>query len=290
MRLRFRLWTLFLAIALVAGGLAIVRHYERRVALNNELRRSFVVLLEDQLANPLEAVHFLDFMERRSRAPTLRRDLTLSVVQLDENHAIDVGPAQRVLARVGSLKSLHSIDLLSIPIDEPALDALRQLPKLRRIDFGTGSSDAQIRACLTSLPQLTSLDLSYSEISDETGVALAGLHDLEDLDLERTAIGHRTCRALSQLPRLKGLNLNGCTKLTSDAIALLAASQSLEGITLWDTACDDEALVALAAIPSLKQVSLYETAHTTPLGVARFKLLRPDVKVIRPPQPQDEMQ
>jgi hypothetical protein len=287
--LRFRLWTLFLAIALLAGGLAVVRRLERKVALNNDLRRSFTVLLEDQVVRPEESVHFLEAMSRRSRAPTLRRDLSLAVVELQEDQVIDVGHAQRDLARASALQSLRGIDLASIPIDKPVRQALWKLPELRWLHVGVGSSDEQIRACLPGLTHLTRIDLSNSQISDETGAAFADLQGLEDIGLERTAIGHRTCLALGQLPRLRGLSLNGCKKLTSDSIALLAASQSLERIMLWDTACNDEALIALAAIPSLRQVSLYEATRTTPLGAQRFKLLRPDVQVVRPPQPQDEL-
>jgi hypothetical protein len=270
--LRFRLWTLFLAIALLAGGLAVVRRLERKVALNNELRGLFEVYLEDDQIAPDEWY---------IRPPSVRRDVLFDVVEMHEIPGeIDVPRARRALARIGSFRSLRRIELPSIPIDESLLETLQQLPELRELTIGPGSSDRQIRSCLESLSQLTSLDLSYSQMSDETGASLSHLTDLETLELSQTQVAHRTARVLGQLPHLKRVSLDGCHKLSGQSIAELAHSQSLETIVLWDTPCDDDALLTLAAIPTLQMVSLHEATPTTSLGVARFKLLRPDVKVL----------
>jgi hypothetical protein len=280
--IRFRLWTLFLAIGVLAVGLAVVRWLERKVALNNELRRSYTVVLEDQIVSP----NVDGDTTYRGLVPSLRRDLTFAVVELHEadfagegEGALDAIEARRALAKVGSLHTIQRIDLTSVPIDEPSLRALTQLPALRALRIGLGSSDRQIRDCLQSLPQLAVLDLSHSQISDETGSLLAQHPELESLDLTQTAIAQRTADALAEMPQLKTLRLDGCPKLSAAAIAQLARSKSLEAISVWDTLCDDEALVALAAIPTLKEVSAFDATRTTSLGVDRLKLLRPDVKV-----------
>ena len=174
--------------------------------------------------------------------------------------------ALQVLGNLTQLKSLQLGDKYLTDRDLAFLKPLHDLTWLRLNGKSKGLHGSGF-GVLSPLTHLTSLDLDGSGIEDETMAPIGKLVALEDLDLSRTWITGKGLASLASLSRLKKLQLNGCGRLQSSSLEVLAKIPHLEVLLLNDYPLDNHAIESLKKLTSLRQ--LYVDTSGVPISAFR---------------------
>jgi internalin A len=169
------------------------------------------------------------------------------------------------LQLLNHLTSLESLDIGFAQVTDSGIAQLA-LPKLKELSIGGNKlTDAGLQA-LRQLPSLTSLDLSGAQRTDsglwsvsltESGLdAIATLKDLRQLRLNGETISVRGLERLKGLSRLERLDLQGCTRVTDDALPLLEAFSGLRVVDVTASAMTEKSVTALRkAKPALQVIA-----------------------------------
>jgi internalin A len=168
------------------------------------------------------------------------------------------------LEHAASVPTLTALDAGYAQVTDVGLDHLASLPNLKELAIGGNKiTDAGLQS-LRYLTGLTHLDLTGMQRTDsglwsvsltELGVgAIATLRELRSLKLDGLPVSARWLERLKGLAKLERLSLQGCTRVSDDAAAVIAA---------W---------------PRLQVVDVTGTAMTEP-GVAGLRQARPGARV-----------
>jgi len=145
---------------------------------------------------------------------------------------------------------LKELDLYLTPVTDKGLEHLRDLPIERLNLTGTVVGDL-------GLEHLKNMPLALLVLR-QTGISDAGLDTLRDLPVKYLDLAK--------------------TGITDDGLIPLRNLSKVKGLDLSDTAITDQGLNHLIHIPKLSEVYLAGT-QVTEAGLARFKAVRPDVRV-----------
>jgi len=118
------------------------------------------------------------------------------------------------------------------------------LERVERIKYTGGDGKPATRNRSIGAPNITDAGLEY----------IAGLPKLAFIAVSKSKVTDRSCRLLSE-------------------------SKALETIGLDETQVTDRGLFILARVPTLKCVCV-RRARVTEQGVAKFRIVRPDVQVL----------
>lgn len=161
-------------------------------------------------------------------------------------------PADRLQALRGA-RSLESLGLRAVALDDDDLEAIAGLPALGVLDLAdTPVTEAGV-SMLGELPALRELYLGGSAVQ---GAGLARFEALTLLELTGCPLTDSGLGAIAELPELRSLILRGCRELSAASFEALARLESLASLDLSDTAIDDAGLAACAALPALESLSL----------------------------------
>jgi Leucine-rich repeat (LRR) protein len=147
---------------------------------------------------------------------------------------------------LASVPSLEAVDLGFAQLTDVGLDPLASLPNLKELTIGGNKLTDSGLQPLRQLTSLTYLDLSGAQRTDsglwsvsltESGFdVLAMLKRLHHLRLNGLLVTSRGLEKLKTLAQLERLDLQGCQRVTDDAIPVLASFPALRLLDLTGTA------------------------------------------------------
>lgn len=162
-------------------------------------------------------------------APTL-----LQLEELDLSYAAIESPIPEWIARLPRLRALDLTGARGVVCRDlgSLIDRLAEGAELKDLSLArTGDPDRDL-AKLTRLPGLRVLDLSGSDIDGAELAALAALPILEELRLSDTELCDSDLACLKSFPALRSLSLDGCFRLSKEAIPSLGALPGLRRLNL----------------------------------------------------------
>jgi len=189
------------------------------------------------------------------------------------------------LANLSALQSLKRLTLTVNSISDINLQSIGQLTELDSLTIHSIDNKSLSEAALLqlgNLARLERLDLPLLPLSDAGIRLLAEDTQLRSLRELRCEIGDDSMELLARFPSLETLWLYG-DRLTDDGLDELANLSNLRHLHLASKRVTDKGLWKLRNYSQLKELGLpihYQTI-TTVQGVTEFRLLRPDVTVLR---------
>lgn len=160
------------------------------------------------------------------------------------------------------------------------LTGLKHLEQLRfRLKDGSGRklTDAAFKQLLPP-PNLDSLEI-IDEAHRITGTGLGRFHSLKSLILQSRAITPEGVRTIASLRELESLNLRiHQPDVDPNILDSLAASSSLNQLSLWSSVTNDEWLDSLKRLKQLQSIGLSGT-KVTAQGVAKLQKALPNCKI-----------
>ncbi len=137
-------------------------------------------------------------------------------------------------------------------------------------------SDSFVRD-LGPFPGLIDISLGGSKITEKSLPLLGQMKSLQILGLDNLG----SISDLSALKNLKleVLSLRSCS-INAKTVKQIAKFQNLRLLRLDRTPADDADLLVLAQLPRLKELDVVGCALISPKGLAAFKKLKPDCKVV----------
>lgn len=248
--------------------------------------------------NSLESLNLRGTMVRSQVFETIGALVNLRELDLSHTRITDDS-----FDKLAELRRLEALSIGSNRLDGSALEVLKLLPSLRRLDLrGVQRVDSGIWGLalnprnlerIAELTQLRELLLGGATITDVGAdrpgredaerselphlEVLASLKQIETLDLSRQPITLEEIAFLPKLPELRELNLGQCVQLGDETVKLLVALPSIEVLYLAGTALTDEGLQALTAV-ALDRLALGGEG-VTKAGVEAYQAARPTAKV-----------
>jgi hypothetical protein len=299
-RIRFRLRTLLVLMAICSGYFAIAAHERHRQALEQQAEADvraeggwvvrgkhphawFWRLWGDASTRTVTEVGLDGTLETSAVADALANFGNLRVLhwprvvyseQLDraiENspHLERLAISQSLLGRettdkIARLPRLTLLDLTMTNVTDQLLQPLAGHPSLRVLILGsTDVSNAALEPFREG--RLQGLVLSNCRISESAIESIETLRHLAWLDVSDTDVTGQFVARLAGLSKLEYLNLSG-TLVTDAALSQLASLQNLNTLHLSRTQVTDAGLTLLAGHPKLKVVSVQFT-HISDAGV-----------------------
>lgn len=166
--------------------------------------------------------------------------------------------------------AIVDVDLSDQAVDDKVVEALATLDSLSVLRLRrTAISDAQL-AKLTHL-NLRMVDLRNTNISDAGLVHLAKILSLVDIQLEKSKVTDDGIEAIKGLA-LKSFNINYCTSVSNQGLAIVAAMPSMEQLQFDYTSIDDDGMAILAAASNLKRLRI-RGVDVTGVGIAHLAKL-----------------
>jgi hypothetical protein len=180
-----------------------------------------------------------------------------------------------VLAR---LKSLESLQISRSGWDAEILDALVELPELRKldIDFPLGQHARKLQ----QLPALSHLVFTRcGQLSDADLAVLANLDKVRELTIRQSRLDPRARRRLGALQRVASLELED-VELEPQEFRHLAGLRQMRQLRLTDMKLSPQALASLATMQQLVNLTLQRCQISEEQGAAlRRALPRCDVRI-----------
>jgi hypothetical protein len=296
---------IFVAVAIVAAGFALLRAEiqqvaDERHAVNVMQTRGAEVRFETaeeagvgmvkRLARRLEArvagrdrefpcaveAHLLSYTDPDADIYTpcfvtpadlvhLKSTPLLRTLRLDGQPRI----TDSALVNLAALAGLEVLGLSGTAVTDDAFKYLAHIRELKRISLSdTSITDAAI-AHLPRWRMLQGVTLDRTKITDDGLIHLGMLTQLKYLYLDETKITDDGLIHLGKLTQLECLYLQG-TQITDVGLAHLRQLTNLQYLGLDTTLVTDEGLSSLAAMPKLKLLALRRTS-VTDAGCSRLK-------------------
>jgi internalin A len=158
----------------------------------------------------------------------LARNTSLEALDIGYVQVTDVG-----LTQLTTLTSLKELTLGGNKLTDVGLQALRQLPGLTYLDLGGA--------------QRTDSGLWSVTITDKGAQAIASLKDLRRLRLNGSSISVRSLENIRSLTKLEQLDLERCSQIDDQAIALFRELPALKILDVTGTPLSPSALEKLRA-------------------------------------------
>ncbi len=188
----------------------------------------------------------------------------------------DVPCTDAVLAEVGRLKSLRSLQIESHAITDAGLAALADLTHLERLELCGDSLSGEGLAALRDLPGLRVLELVSHNLTTAGLERTGELITLEWLTLG-APVPDAGWEAVGRLPKLRELALGRAT-ITGAAGAALARSPSLRRLKVIESTLTREGLVSLTPLATLVTLQIIASNYPAP-ALDAWLLQRPDASV-----------
>jgi uncharacterized protein (TIGR02996 family) len=166
-------------------------------------------------------------------------------------------------------------------VDDETLEHLPPLPALRELYLNNCRATRAELEWLRDFPRLRFLHMSCWDSTGDTDMTrvLAAPH-LRSLSLHGD-LSNATMEQIGRLAELRKLNL-GARYITDTGLTALRALEHLEELKINSSDLTDEALPLLARLPRLRALDLSGNgSRFSTSGIARFRILRPDVVVRR---------
>ncbi len=138
-------------------------------------------------------------------------------------------------------------------VDKRAIAALRNLPDVRALAFGTNEIEPKAWSQLASLKTLRELALIYGAFDTEALTEIAKLQSLETLGILGSGIDDEKLKLIAKLPKLKSLSL-------------------------WYMKATDGCIDTVASMTALRHFDFGGT-EITEAGVEKLMLARPDLQL-----------
>jgi Leucine Rich repeat len=149
------------------------------------------------------------------------------------------------------LSSVQSLDLgLAEQITDEGVQHIKGWKSLQQIELKATSVTDSTVELLSRLPALTDISVGYARVTDTGMSFLVRLSGLTRLTIGGNRITENGLQSLRALPRLRALDLGGQQRTDSG---------------LWQVALSAEGMAAVATLQSLESLSLAETAVTAEL-------------------------
>jgi Leucine-rich repeat (LRR) protein len=169
----------------------------------------------------------------------------------------------KTLEMLTTVPTLEALDVGFAEITDVGLDHLAVLPNLRELTIGGNKLTDLGMQILRQLSQLTYLDLSGAQRTDsglwsitltDAGLeSVSALAELRELRLNGTPVSGRGLGRLKGLDKLERLHLQGCKRIGSTAVPVLAAFARLRLLDVKDTGLTADDVAQLQkALPECK--------------------------------------
>jgi len=170
-------------------------------------------------------------------------------------------PPANIASHLAHFPRLRSLSISGLCLDD---EGLRTVGRLKRLEFlfrlpGGSISDDGV-ANLRDMPRLKCVDFRLAELGDRSLQSFARLPNLEFLNVSGNDFTDAGLAALAGHPQLKRLHIGGAQKMSSisDAgIVHLAQSPQLEELGLALTRVTPAGLKPLQKLPNLRTLSLH---------------------------------
>ncbi len=188
----------------------------------------------------------------------------------------------------GVLKPLTNISCLTkieFRGGQIAKDNLTVLPRIRGLQWMTieavpNISDRQTLEPVGKLKALIRLCCLQMPMDDESVKALTPLSKLEVLLLDMTKLTDNGCKEIAKLKNLRTFSYAVGDGVVSDAgLKDLCTLPLLRNLDIRDSKISDAGLMMLAKVKDLEVLNVAGCKDITEPGIARFKALRPKVRV-----------
>ncbi|MCS5693973.1 ADP-ribosylation factor-like protein [Cyanobium sp. FGCU-6] len=160
-----------------------------------------------------------------------------------------------LLHRLAELKTLESLTLWNLCIDDVSVSKLSELHQLTSLNLGNNWIGEKGATTLASLSNLTSLELVSNGITNVGASSLAALKKLTYLGLGANGISDTGVASLTELKQLRSLDLwgNGIGEL---GVAELLRLPHLNDLSLWGNQLGDEAASSIASLAGIISLDL----------------------------------
>ncbi len=176
------------------------------------------------------------------------------------------------IAHLPALPALETLELRSNPIRGATLHRL-ELPSLTELNLN-GCRVKDLSA-MKQFPKLRRLEMIKARARDDDLAGLVPLKNLQFLDIRSTPISDRGAVHLSKITSLTELHMSE-TSIHEDGFALLCKLPKLRELEVSDSPLNDKVFEHLAKAPQIKSVTLYKTRITREAAKA-FKAAHPNV-------------
>jgi hypothetical protein len=193
---------------------------------------------------------------------------------------------REVVAALGELGTVEYLEINGPDAPDDALAGLPVLRDLRNLSLrDTRISDAALQH-LRELPELERVELGHTD-NQGTGIQGDGLKHLQTLPklqylfLTKTDVDDAAMAHVSSMTGLVGLGV-AFTKITDGGMEHLQRLTNLRLLVLSHTKITDEGLKRLDGLKQLKRLDVRGT-RVTPEGVARLRRALPDLQIVGTP-------
>ncbi|MCA9801584.1 MAG: protein kinase [Cyanobacteria bacterium HKST-UBA02] len=210
--------------------------------------------LQDMRFLPKDRLKFFSLVKCRISNQAL--EVIGEMPALLELNMCQVNLRNRPVEVLGNLKRLEIIDLVDTGIESDRLDFLRELPALRKLNFGWNSKvcDARSFALFSHLEPLKILELGGLQPSPADLAQLKNLPHLEILSVGNCHLTDEHLKVVSEISTLKQLVARNNEKLTPRGLEHLLRNKELVEIQL--SGCPliskKDAETAMASRPGLQ--------------------------------------
>ncbi len=220
---------------------------------------------------PPSANEFLDVDV--SHVPAHALSATIGILPLIHNISglccSEAGLDDHALRSIGSLSSLHSLNLLGTNVTGKSLCSLRQLSRLECLNLDyTGIADDDIEM-MSDFEGMRELHLRGCRISGHGLRYLSKLHSLEYLDVSQTQTVDSGTTFIAELANLRGLFISK-TLITSVGLSSLGCLTELEILDFDPLVVDDDTMQHIAHLEHLRKLNL---SYNKKIGDEGFRTL-----------------
>ena len=159
----------------------------------------------------------------------------------------------RGLEILSNIKTLEIADLSFTKITDAGLAKLKEMEELRSLRLDATNINGSGFKGLGELPRLARLSLANCPIDDAGAAVIAKLPKLRGLDLSDTPITDAALASFKQLRTLEELRLDGCEKITAEALKSIKDYRALTTLSLKRTKLSAQEIEEFRkALPGLK--------------------------------------
>lgn len=179
-----------------------------------------------------------------------------------------------------ALTKLTNLNMHYTPADDAGLAEVAKVVSLERLWVVHAKFTDAVAPSLATHKNLKRLGIG-SSLATSSGQALSqvGSLPLQELELFDKQATDEAVAFAAKIPTLRMLNISYGPAVTDAALDLIVGMPALEELKISGTKMTDAGLLKLADSKSLKKLSLAKSKTLTDAGIAKLRLVRPDLTV-----------
>lgn len=202
----------------------------------------------------------------------------LANTKVNSLHMSDTKVTGAGLQAIASMRSLGSLTLRHLSINDKDLVALQDLPRLDFLDLAYGNiTDAGV-GYLSKNRNLKDIVLQSTNVTDKCAAAINAMPQMRSINMSRTKITDAFIFGIPNLKDLQNISVNS-DAVTDAGMAEIAKHKGLTRVDASGTHITDNGLASLAKLENLKDISLWDCTNLSRRGDRLFREKRPDCNV-----------